>query len=151
MTWDNIDFDKNLITVKNSASFITNQGTIKSTKNGDVRIIPMLDKTRKILECRKNIRESNYIFYKQDCNMLSDISIKRMLESFKKDTGLNFTLHQLRHTFCTMLYYSGISSKKAQQIMGHRSLSVTMEIYTHLDDEQENNSAELLNKYLTTF
>lgn len=151
LTWDNIDFDKNLITVKNSASFITNQGTIKSTKNGDERIIPMLDKTRKILERRSHNSKSKYIFYKQNLDMLSDIAIKRMLESFKKDTGLEFTLHQLRHTFCTMLYYSGISSKKAQQIMGHRSLQVTLEIYTHLDEQQENNSAELLNKYLTIF
>lgn len=35
--------------------------------------------------------------------------------------------------------------------MGHRSLQVTLDIYTHLDEEQENNSAELLDKYLTTF
>lgn len=151
LTWEDVDLSKNLITVRNSASFISNQGAIKSTKNGDERNIPILNKTHEILERRKHTAKSKYVFYKQDCNMLSDIAIKRMLESFKKDTGLNFTLHQLRHTFCTMLYYSGISSKKAQQIMGHRSLSVTMEIYTHLDDEQENNSAELLNKYLTTF
>lgn len=149
LTWDDINFDKNCIRVNKSASFISNKGTLKSTKNGDERIIPILNKTREILERRKDNKQSKYIFCKKDGNMLSDIAIKRMLQSFRKDTGLEFTLHQLRHTFCTILYYSGISSKKAQQIMGHRSLQVTLEIYTHLDEEQENNSAELLDKYLT--
>ena len=49
-----------------------------------------------------------------------------------------------------MLYYSGISSKKAQQLMGHKSLKVTLEIYTHLDEEQEGNTAQELNNYLNT-
>ena len=149
LTWDNIDFEKNRIIVNKSASFISNKGTLKSTKNGDERNIPILNKTREILERHKAEKQSKYVFCKKDKNMLSDVAIKRMLESFKKDTGLDFTLHQLRHTFCTILYYSGISSKKAQQIMGHRTLQVTLEIYTHLDEEQENNSAELLDNYLT--
>ena len=80
--------------------------------------------------------------------MLSDIAIKRMLESFRKDTGLNFSLHQLRHTFCTILYYSGISSKKAQEIMGHSSIDVTLKIYTHLDNEQETDTTSKLNNYI---
>ena len=167
LTWNDIDFKNGIIKVNKSLSFVSNKGTLKSTKNGKERIIPMLDKTREILERQKNISKSIYIFHKQDNTMLSDIAIKRMKESFllscnkciakknkeiKKEEDkipeLYFTLHQLRHTFCTMLYYSGISSKKAQQIMGHSSLKVTLEIYTHLDEEQENNSTALLNSYI---
>ena len=148
LTWDDIDFKNNIIKVNKSVTFIHNQPQLKSTKNGKSRNIPMLDKTREILERRFNERHSKYVFYKKDYNMLSDIAIKRMLESFRKDTGLNFSLHQLRHTFCTILYYSGISSKKAQEIMGHSSIDVTLKIYTHLDNEQETDTTSKLNNYI---
>lgn len=149
LTWDDIDFEKNTIRVNKAISFDTNKGSLKGTKTDNDRIIPILDKTRPILESRANNKESKYVFYKQDKGQLSDIAIKRMLESFKKETDVEFSLHQLRHTFCTMLYYSGISTKKAQQLMGHKSLKVTLEIYTHLDEEQEGNSTQFLNDYLS--
>lgn len=149
LTWDDIDFEKNTIRVNKAISFDTNKGSLKGTKTDNDRIIPILDKTRPILESRVNNKESKYVFYKQDKGQLSDIAIKRMLESFKKETDVEFSLHQLRHTFCTMLYYSGISTKKAQQLMGHKSLKVTLEIYTHLDEEQEGNSTQFLNDYLS--
>lgn len=149
LTWEDIDFEKNTIRINKAISFDTNKGSLKGTKTDNDRIIPILDKTRPILESRANNKESKYVFYKQDKGQLSDIAIKRMLESFKKETDVEFSLHQLRHTFCTMLYYSGISTKKAQQLMGHKSLKVTLEIYTHLDEEQEGNSTQFLNDYLS--
>lgn len=148
LTWSDIDLKNNVINVNKSATFVHNQPQIKSTKNGKSRNVPILNKTREILERRFNDKHSKYVFYKKDYNILSDIAIKRMLESLKKDTGLNFSLHQLRHTFCTILYYSGISSKKAQEIMGHSSIDVTLKIYTHLDDEQESNSTSKINDYI---
>lgn len=149
LTWDDIDFSKNTISVNKAISFVDNKGVKKGTKNNSSRIVPLLDKTREILESRANNKESKYVFYKQDKQQLSDSAFDRMLESFVKETEVDFTLHQLRHTFCTMLYYSGISTKKAQQIMGHKTLKVTLEIYTHLDEEQEANSTQLLNDYLS--
>ena len=43
-----------------------------------------------------------------------------------------------------MLYYSGISLKKAAQLMGHSNTKMIMEVYSHLDDEKEN-AAEKIN------
>ena len=34
--------------------------------------------------------------------------------------------------------------------MGHSSLKTTLEIYTHIDEEQENNYKKILNNYLTS-
>ena len=41
--------------------------------------------------------------------------------------------HILRHTACTRLAESGLESKVLQYIMGHANVSVTLDIYTHLD------------------
>ena len=50
-------------------------------------------------------------------------------------TGL--TAHIFRHNYCTMLYYSGISQKKAVELMGHSDIRMIMEVYAHLDEEKE--------------
>lgn len=47
------------------------------------------------------------------------------------------TAHIFRHNYATMLYYSNISPKKAAQLMGHESITMIMNIYAHLDEEQE--------------
>ena len=44
----------------------------------------------------------------------------------------NFTAHILRHTYATTLYYTGIDVKTAQYLLGHKNVTVTLEIYTHL-------------------
>lgn len=41
----------------------------------------------------------------------------------------NFTVHQLRHTFCTRLCENETNLKVVQEIMGHSNISTTMNIY----------------------
>lgn len=41
--------------------------------------------------------------------------------------------HVCRHTYCTNMAKSGISVKTLQYLMGHSDISVTMNVYTHLE------------------
>ena len=45
------------------------------------------------------------------------------------------TPHVLRHTFCTNMAMAGIDAKSLQTIMGHSNISVTYDVYTHVDYE----------------
>lgn len=55
------------------------------------------------------------------------------------------TAHIFRHNYATMLYYSGISIKKAAALMGHSDTKLIMEIYAHLDEQKENTKEKLNN------
>lgn len=44
--------------------------------------------------------------------------------------------HILRHTACTRLAESGLEPKVLQYIMGHANVSITLDVYTHLDFTQ---------------
>lgn len=44
--------------------------------------------------------------------------------------------HILRHTACTRLAETGLEPKVLQYIMGHANVSVTLDVYTHLDFTQ---------------
>lgn len=61
----------------------------------------------------------------------------------------NITMHWLRHTFCTLLYLSGVDVVQACAQMGHADVSTTLRIYTHLDATHKRRSVDKLDLYLS--
>ena len=57
--------------------------------------------------------------------------------------------HMLRHTYATTLYRARVDLRTAQKIMGHSSIQVTADIYTHLEQEDSLHVADKLNEYLS--
>ena len=51
----------------------------------------------------------------------------------------NITPHVCRHTYCPNMAKSGMNPKTLQYLMGHSDISVTMNVYTHIefDDAEE--------------
>ena len=43
------------------------------------------------------------------------------------------TPHILRHTACTRMAEMGMDVKVLQKVMGHKNVSVTMNVYNHVD------------------
>lgn len=58
-------------------------------------------------------------------------------------SSADLTAHIFRHTYATMLYYSGISVKKAAQLLGHANTNMIMKVYAHIDDEREDSLGKL--------
>lgn len=50
--------------------------------------------------------------------------------------------HDLRHTYASLLMESETDSKVIQELLGHSSISTTLDIYTHLKMEQKRNSVD---------
>ena len=63
--------------------------------------------------------------------------------------GIETTAHCLRHTYCTLLYESGIDVLTAKVYMGHSDIQTTLGIYTHLRKEKEQGTVEKLDAYLS--
>jgi integrase len=64
-------------------------------------------------------------------------------EDIKAIYGLS--AHVFRHNYATMLYYAGIDAKDAQRLLGHSSIKITLDIYTHLD-KSKSTAGEKLSK-----
>lgn len=81
---------------------------------------------------------SSFLLYINKINEKNIVEINKQLkdEDKIKIEEIHFTLHQLRHSFCTMLYYNDIGIKEAQELMGHSSADMVYDIYTHLDMEK---------------
>lgn len=146
LTKQDIDLKNKTISVNKAFSFATNHPTLKSTKNGKSRIIPILDIIDKDITYVYN-NASVYLFEKQTGGILTNESIRRMSQSVSKSLGFKIQPHQLRHCYCTMLYYSGITIKQTQKLMGHSSAQMVYDLYAHLDEEKEQ-VADKINDYL---
>lgn len=154
LTVNDIDIENRTISINKAVTFVHNQPVVKNTKNKKSRTVPILDIVYDIVCELVNNANGNLLFYKEtDKKMLTDSAIKRHLESFLYDINKNrtelikFTCHQLRHSYCTMLYYANVKIKKAQELMGHSSADMVYNIYTHLDEQREN-AEELINNYI---
>ena len=63
----------------------------------------------------------------------------------------HFSLHYLRHTFCSRLIENGVNPKITQQIMGHKNIETTLDIYTEISFEKQQQSLEELAKKIDFF
>lgn len=77
----------------------------------------------------------------------SKTTMERHLRRYRKKTGLTCTLHQLRHAYATFLYEAGVDVKQAQYLLGHASIKMTMDIYTHIRQSQLDDASDQLNAY----
>ena len=59
-----------------------------------------------------------------------------------------FTPHELRHTFCTIMFEAGIDALTAKEQMGHADIQTTLSIYTHLSTQHKESQVNKLDEFL---
>ena len=154
LDWKNIDLDARLLTVSQVAVIRTNQVVIEKrakTASG-IRTIPICDRLYRVLFSLPN--KHGFVCLSKKGKPLTESAVSRGIEktlmvwSKLVGTDVSFRTHDFRHTYATMLYESGVDAKAAQYLLGHADLRMTLELYTHLSQRQQDLSADLLNGYL---
>ncbi|MBO6214809.1 MAG: tyrosine-type recombinase/integrase [Lachnospiraceae bacterium] len=54
------------------------------------------------------------------------------------------SFHCLRHTFATRCIEAGIRPKTVQKLLGHSTLTLTMDLYVHVTDLEKHNEFKKL-------
>ena len=67
----------------------------------------------------------------------------------KKCDIIDFKFHDLRHTFASQLVMSGIDLKTVQELMGHKSIEMTLR-YSHLSPDHKKRAVDILGSRLIT-
>ena len=58
-------------------------------------------------------------------------------------------MHILRHTFATRCIEGGMRPKTLQKILGHSNISITMNLYVHVTDDEKRKEINLVAAALT--
>ncbi len=136
-----------IFSIKPSAVNITQRTvTVFDTKNSYSRTIPLNDIALNIAHKYLSL---NYIYLFSNRKITTVSSIFR---NAVKNSNLNLNIsdnrekivfHSLRHTFASWLVQSGIDIFIVGNLLGHRSLQMTMR-YAHLAPEQGRNAVNVL-------
>ena len=60
----------------------------------------------------------------------------------------DFVPYDLRHTYCTNLAKAGVDIRTAQKLMGHATIAMTADIYTHVDQDDIKKAAEQIREFM---
>lgn len=145
ITYEDIDYEKNTITVNKSLYHEHNQPHIKKPKTvAGNRIVPLLQPLKAVLPKK----DKGVIFSNEKGEYLTASNVETLIKYYRRETGVTATPHQLRHQYAVILHNANVLDKDAQDLLGHANLSTTKDIYTHITDKRRKISSEKIEKYL---
>jgi len=136
LKWHDVDFKRGII-------------YLLRTKNNEKREIPMNDAVMTAFIQVKKHPESPYIFCGKDGKPFQNIR-KSFFTALKKAGIINFHFHDLRHTFASQLVMSGVDLNTVRELLGHKSLEMTLR-YSHLSPDHKKRAVDILGKRIDTF
>ncbi|MHC4322446.1 MAG: tyrosine-type recombinase/integrase [Planctomycetota bacterium] len=120
---------------------------LDTTKNGERKEIPIDNTLRRMFEDMPHSIESVYVFTDKDGNPYK--SVKRSFSTAMNKAGIrDFRFHDLRHTFASHLVMNGIDLTSVKELLGHKSLKMTLR-YAHLAPGHKMKAVNILDNVLT--
>lgn len=156
LQWRDLDYKAGRISIRRAADSAT-RGRVKVPKSGTARVI---DADVQLMEALKTLkatrgaialdlaRPTAFIFGHDDGRLRDPVLIsnrwkRRTLAAQKVLTDLpHIPLHGLRHTHATLLMQLGESPKVVQERLGHASISITMDLYSHVAPSMQRAAAD---------
>lgn len=159
LKWSNINFDEKILSIEGSLSRIYSEPDEKGHRHATYTILdPKSKKSRRripltkiaieALEIQRHRQNMDKIKHGEVyidnglvfCDEMGGYYNQRRFmneyhEYLKKYGVSDIRFHDLRHSFASLLLLSGVSIKVIQELMGHSSIALSMDLYTHLAEE----------------
>ena len=143
LSWSDIDLDNAVVHITKTLNYKQETNSPKSKtslRNIDIdqATVSMLKqyRLRQTKEAWKIGKSESVVF----SDFIHEYPNNRTLQTrlrthFKRAKVTNIGFHGFRHTHASLLLNSGIPYKELQHRLGHSTLSMTMDIYSHLSKE----------------
>ena len=130
LRWSQVDMDNRLI-------------MLDVTKSGERREIPVSASLLTLLTMQAKHARGPWVFHDHGRRYGS---VKKSFATAVSDAGLSdFRFHDLRHTFASNLVMAGVDLRTVQDLLGHKSLAMTMR-YAHLADSHRADAVDRLDR-----
>jgi integrase len=136
LKWRDIDIRRGIIYLYN-------------TKNGEKRELPINEQVKTALIRTRKHPQSEYIFCNKDGSRMTHVS-KSFATALRKSGIKDFKFHDMRHTFASHLVMVGIDLNTVRELLGHKSLAMTLR-YSHLSPDFKKRAVDVLSKKMDTF
>ena len=144
------DISGNKLTVNRAITFPGNSNQPDPNQSlktkASHRIIPVPPQLASILAEAKH--NSLYVIPAADGSIITRSAVRR-LWAYATRVVPGVHPHMLRHSYATSLYRAGIDLKTAQYLLGHSTIQMTAQIYTHIAEDDVANSADKIAAYFS--
>lgn len=153
LQWRSVSFKDNHINIiQTLASGKDNRLYLEQPKTKNSKRIVSLDKqTMEVLKHWK--KEQRKMMFQLGYNTMNDEQLvfsniensflqvskprKWMLQTIHKNNLKEISIHGFRHTHATLLLEAGVSPKVISERLGHSSIQITLDLYSHVTEEME--------------
>ncbi|MCG0275623.1 MAG: site-specific integrase [Thermosediminibacteraceae bacterium] len=164
LRWKDIDEKNKIIKVRQTLGYTPERGiffkapkTKKSVRNIDVSddVIKVLKNHRRQQHEKKlllgpNYNDYNLVFCQDNGLPMHPDTISSWFPEFLERIGLpRLNFHCLRHTHASLLLKAGVDVKIISERLGHSSVRITYDIYSHLMPGMQRTAAEKLEQLLS--
>lgn len=162
LKWENVDLEQGTITIKESlklsrvysddGSFIVKDVVKEPKTKKGIRLIYIPDIL--IEELKQIEKEKGLIFETNEStvNHMHDricaaarINPNTLIKDETETTIYGVGIHALRHTLATRLLENNVNIKYVSDILGHKNITTTYNIYSHVLDDSKKEVAEMIN------
>lgn len=157
LKWSDIDWKNRTISIKRTVEFLNGRFVESPPKSvAGFRTIPLTKRAYDILVSQKGkkfpviVGYHEYVFRNSKGKPQHRHIYNRSVKAIGEKIGVSdLSMHSLRHSFATRCIESGMRPKTLQRIMGHSSLSITMDLYVHVTDDELHKEIEKLDRFLS--
>lgn len=150
LQWDDIDYRASVIRIR------------RSIANGQVQL-PKTDKSRRAIQVGPTLLQalrahklraggrSSFVFTTKGGTLIDpDNLVKRVFEPTLRAAGIerHIRFHDLRHSFASILINEGANLKFVSEQLGHASIVITLDRYSHLIAERHDDTVSKFEKLL---
>ena len=163
LKWSDVNFGSKYLSIKRSIVFVPGQGHIIKGPKTESGIRPidlsesMVRQLRKFKADQAELQlkagpawtNEDWVLSNPDGTHLNPNAITIAFKKLRERLNLpDAPLHGLRHTHATIMLEGGIAREVVQQRLGHSSIVVTSDIYSHVTRRLQRNAAEVFEDFL---
>lgn len=164
LRWDDIDLDNRVAVIRHSAlcerldSFQISDTKTRTSRRA-IRLpeyvatvlqarLDLLKERRKTLG--KSYNALDLVCFRETGQPYTSNVLQHQYKKLLQSAGLpDIRFHDLRHTNATLMLRNGIPAKVVSSMLGHSSIQLTMDTYSHVLPDMQEGAADAMDKLLT--
>ena len=157
LRWDDISISDKSIRVKATMQRLTNNNDTTKRKtriyisnpktDTSIRTIPLSNRALALCQ-QMGVHPSGTYVLTGTNQWIEPRTLQYRIKKYTKECGLeNVHFHTTRHTFATRCVEAGFEIKSLSEILGHSSVSITLDRYVHSSMELKRTNMEKLSNY----
>ena len=149
LKWSDIDFENKTIHICRTATPLKNTYELTDCKTqSSIRYVVMPKALIQVLlewKTLKGHKEDAFVCIREDGKPVIANTLTKHFKKILHNCGLkNIRLHDLRHSFASLMANKGVPVNTVKEMLGHSDIKTTLSIYTHTVFEDQKKAVSVI-------